>query len=557
MNYVFMFDLDGTIVITDEIYYEIWKKILLDYNIHLNKELYNKYIYGNSDTEVCNNLGINYSINLSENKDLYFSEYIHLIKVIPGFYDFIKKIHFSGYKICIVTNCNRITAELIINHINITNYISFIVIGSECNNPKPYPDPYIYAYNKFKDLIGVDIKSIIFEDSKTGILSAKGSSPMCLVGITTLYNKEDLLHYVDLVFDNYENIDISVLLNYNKNIMDENRLIKYIKKSLKLNEDKIKIFTDKLKGGFISDIIKLEFVKNDKIKNAVIKLENKNDNFLSKMACDLELYNREYYFYENVSKYVPIKIPIFYGLLKNNDYENIGIILENLFSKGFSQNLNLNIESIDISLKIIDQLARLHSEFWNKDLKKIFNGLKKNNEFSFKWNDFIKEKYPIFCNKWNFLKKSHIEIFDKIIKNFDNIENELSSGNLTLCHGDVKSANMFFDNEKNPIFIDWQYLLIGKGTQDLVFFMIESFDETTIKKYYKLFIDYYYVKLQEYSVNNYTKEEYLIDIKNSTMYFPFFVMIWFGTVSSDELIDKNFPYFFIKKYINFLELNIK
>jgi hypothetical protein len=34
-THAFMFDLDGTIVITDEIYFDVWYKILCKYNIQL------------------------------------------------------------------------------------------------------------------------------------------------------------------------------------------------------------------------------------------------------------------------------------------------------------------------------------------------------------------------------------------------------------------------------------------------------------------------------------------------------------------------------------------
>ena len=33
----------------------------------------------------------------------------------------------------------------------------------------------------------------------------------------------------------------------------------------------------------------------------------------------------------------------------------------------------------------------------------------------------------------------------------------------------------------------------------------------------------------------------------NTNYTPFFTSIWFGTFPQDELIDTNFPYFFISK----------
>ena len=64
---------------------------------------------------------------------------------------------------------------------------------------------------------------------------------------------------------------------------------------------------------------------------------------------------------------------------------------------------------------------------------------------------------------------------------------------------------------------------------------------------------YYYKKLTENGVMNYTFEEYSIDIYNAICYIPFFTSIWFGTVTQDELIDKNFPYFLISKMFYLIE----
>jgi aminoglycoside/choline kinase family phosphotransferase len=127
---------------------------------------------------------------------------------------------------------------------------------------------------------------------------------------------------------------------------------------------------------------------------------------------------------------------------------------------------------------------------------------------------------------------------------------------LTLIHGDVKSPNIFFKRGENgiePFFIDWQYIAYGKGVQDLVFFMIESFDKESLRKNYRLFKHYYYVKLLEYGVCGYSAEDYETDFKNASRYFPYFVGIWFGTTPNEDLIDVNFPYFFINRLVAFYE----
>lgn len=49
------------------------------------------------------------------------------------------------------------------------------------------------------------------------------------------------------------------------------------------------------------------------------------------------------------------------------------------------------------------------------------------------------------------------------------------------------------------------------------------------------------------------KSKYHCDLKDAICYVPYFTSIWFGSVKQDELIDKNFPYFFITKLGYLLE----
>jgi beta-phosphoglucomutase-like phosphatase (HAD superfamily) len=565
-NYLFLFDLDGTLVITDNIYYEIWSNILKEYNIFLTKDIFNNYIQGNNDLSVLNKL-IPHKKDIlidkiSNIKDKLFKKNIEKIKIIDGAYNFLYDLYIKGYDIGIVTNCNRETAELIINYLNLNEFIKIIIIGNECKRSKPYPDPYIKGIEYFNS---INSKTIIFEDSKSGILSATSVLPKCIVGIETIYNKEELINCgVNITIKNYMNINLDEILNYNNiNII---KLKNNIINSLSFPVKSIKIDEEKLKGGFISDVIKVEILKNDnKILYCIIKLENKKISFLSKMANDLGLYEREYYFYDVLSRYVEINYPKYYCLIYDDNYDKIGILMEDLFNKNYIINLNLNNENINTSLNIINSLAKMHSKFWNKNISKIFKELKKNNDIMFqpKWYDFINDNWYKFKKNWNHvLSENQINIGEYIVKNFNKIQNELSDTNLTVCHGDVKSPNIFYkkinenENIYEPYFIDWQYIIIGKGVQDLVFFLIESFDIDKIKNYTNLFKEYYYIKLKEYNIL-YERKDFEKDFINASYYFPFFVAIWFGTLNHDELIDKNFPYFFITKLFNFYDIIYK
>jgi hypothetical protein len=278
------------------------------------------------------------------------------------------------------------------------------------------------------------------------------------------------------------------------------------------------------------------------------------------MAEKLGLYERENYFYDKISSTINVKYPKFYGLIKDENFNTIGILMENLFIKNYSLNLNLNTEKIEVSLKVIENMAKLHARFWNKPLKHIYPELKKHNDplFNPKWEDFITENWLIFKENWkHILTEDQLNIAETIKNNFNEIQQRLSNNNLTFIHGDIKSPNIFYDtnNSYEPYFIDWQYIANGKGVQDLIFFLIESFDIENIKLMYPIFKNYYYIKIVENKIQ-YSYSDYEADLKDAVCYFPYFVSIWFGTTPQDELIDKNFPFFFIQKVFYLLEILI-
>ena len=556
----FLFDLDGTLVITDSIYFQVWKTILEEYNIVLTIEIFSTYIQGNNDQSVINSLLGNMSVDkykLSVTKDTLFVQNMEKLCIIDGVYTFLQKVKEAGYKCGIVTNCNSNVANKIIEQLKIDKFVDLVITANDCTQGKPNPEPYILA---IKRLNTTNDECIIFEDSKSGILSAQSVNPRLLIGIETIYDKNELRnHNVQFSIKNYVGLEISSILQYptsNPEHMSQKLLYS-------LNDENISsVITDplKLKGGFIADVIKLKTHMNDgTVQHYVLKYENSESNNLSIMAKQLELYQREYYFYRDISPYVPIKIPKMRAIFQNNDFIDCGIILEDLLERGLKINLNLNTENIDISLKIVDRMAKMHSKFWNIDLKKRFPELKNTIDPCFCpfIGDFINEKYALFQQKWSKnMNPFHLKKCNEIVAEFGNIQKRLSSGNhVTFIHGDIKSPNIFYDiqNGHEPYFLDWQHCAMGKGVQDVIFFIIESFDLKQIPVVFGIIKYYYYKKLLEYDVKNYSWEEYEKDLVDAICYIPFFTSIWFGTTPQDDLIDKNFPFFFINKMLFLLD----
>jgi HAD superfamily hydrolase (TIGR01509 family) len=305
--------------------------------------MYKKNIFGNSDLYVKNVLNLSEDLKILSNlKDELFLKQMQNINLIDGVYDFLHNIKLNGHRISIVTNCNKQIAISVLKHFSLYSIIDYIITPENCEHPKPHSEPYEFAINKYK--VSND-KIIIFEDSKTGIQSAKSTFPKCLVGITSTYNKLELNSYgVDISIDNYYH-DINIFINYKKEYIS--KIKKYIINSLpNLFINNIEINNVKLKGGYISEVLKVKIYTELCEYNCVLKLENTLKTNLSDMANTLHLYNREYYFYEHICKFINLNTPKFLGIIKDDNLNNVGILLENLYEKKYTLNLNLNKESV-------------------------------------------------------------------------------------------------------------------------------------------------------------------------------------------------------------------
>jgi hypothetical protein len=105
-----------------------------------------------------------------------------------------------------------------------------------------------------------------------------------------------------------------------------------------------------------------------------------------------------------------------------------------------------------------------------------------------------------------------------------------------------------YENNINPIFLDFQYINFSKGITDIIFLLVESidFDEDL---YYNI-IEYYYNILITNNIK-YKYEDYIKDLRNSLMVFPFVVAVWFNTEDKNNLTNKDFPL----NFLNIINMN--
>lgn len=553
-----LFDLDGTLVRTEDAYFNAWKTILNEYGAVLTRELFDGHVSGRSDMDVVRALfpslaTADLAVELGRRKDAYMALHVDQVTLVPGAVAFCQSIRSAGDLVAIVTNSNRATAEALLDHNGIP--YDLLIVGSECARPKPYPDPYQLAMQ----VLGIPCDRVhIFEDSPSGLLSANASSPARLVGIVGTQTTEVLLAqgctHVWSCFTDKEMADLTSEVPGHSPLR---RLETCIGHSLRRSHpDLLPVHVEpfKLKGGYIADVFRVRLGD----RTSILKTITPPTTMLSRMAEALELHQREFYFYEAISPFAPITTPRSLQVVRDNKtLAPVGILLEELAAPEYRQGVDLAKEPMDVTLRVVERCAAFHAWSWGKDAAAHFSALRKHDNALFKpfWGDFVTERWPLFETRWKrILTAEQLTLLSGVAASFPAIQTQMAREPLCICHGDVKAPNLFFRaSDMEPVFLDWQYVAYGKGVADIVFLVIESFEPPLAKQWGPALLEYYYAKLQEHGVRDYSRAAFAHDTALAACHFPFFVAIWFGTTPTEDLIDVNFPFFFLQRYVAFLE----
>jgi HAD superfamily hydrolase (TIGR01509 family) len=179
-----LFDLDGTILNSEPIHMSALSKLLGAENINASTDELNDDYHGLDDTAVFNNLKQKHP-TLSLSKDdflkkkniLYISELTELNDekleelITPGFRAFLGKIT-PAHKVGVVSASEKEVVLSTLERLKIRNNMSIIEFRKDDTESKPSPFPYL---NTMKELGSTPERTLIFEDSETGMAAAASS----------------------------------------------------------------------------------------------------------------------------------------------------------------------------------------------------------------------------------------------------------------------------------------------------------------------------------------------------------------------------------------------
>ncbi len=235
-----------------------------------------------------------------------------------------------------------------------------------------------------------------------------------------------------------------------------------------------------------------------------------DDPKVMKFAKWVLLHKREYDYYRHLAGDSPMRSPVlYYGAFDARSHRFV-LVLEDLHPmEVIPQRVGVDGERLH---RAIRGIARMHGHFWNAvdapHLKYLYRNLNP------KCARLVQTVYllgvPTVIRLFDDLYSPGMRKFTEALGTRILAHHaDLSTGPMTLVHGDYRSENMFFDSEAEDGFavIDWQVSGSGCGLYDVSYFMSTSVSIDTRRRVEREVLEEYHDIVCRLGVKNYTFED--------------------------------------------------
>lgn len=213
MNAV-IFDMDGVIIDSEPIHFDIDMKTMKYLGFSISKEELEKYV-GMTNPEMWLLIKNEYNLTQSVDEiiDYQLQNKISILRElditpIEGIKELLSELKNHAIAIGIASSSPRIFIEEVLKKFDLEDYFACIVSGEEVPRGKPAPDVYIEAAKQLR----VDAKNcVVIEDSRNGVTAAKNAKMKC-IGYKNINSGDQNLSRADMIVDSIKEINIRMIL---------------------------------------------------------------------------------------------------------------------------------------------------------------------------------------------------------------------------------------------------------------------------------------------------------------------------------------------------------
>jgi hypothetical protein len=190
----------------------------------------------------------------------------------------------------------------------------------------------------------------------------------------------------------------------------------------------------------------------------------------------LRMYIREVRFFEQLAPLSPIRVPAFHHGEVDEETSSFVVVMEDLSAMRVVDQLE-GMAPADAE-RAVDALAGWHAQWWRQADELATTGL------TVSLADPI---YPavlplVFGEGWEKLN-AELTLSDAILSvgprfsdAIPRLLSDLAQDPTTMTHGDFRADNILFDDDGQPVVLDFQLIGTGSGAYDLAYFVTQSLE---------------------------------------------------------------------------------
>ena len=216
-----VFDFDGVVADSERLHLRSYQDILAPEGLTMSTEdYYTKYL-GYDDVGVFKAFGQDQGVPMDDRRvrtlierkgERYASLAAAGEMLFPGAADFIRA---AAAAVPIAVASGALTHEIdhVLERAGLRSLFTAVVGADQTERSKPDPDPYLLAFAQLRERSGLDLvpkRSVAIEDTKWGLVSARGADLRC-VAVTNTYNEAELRADAELVVPGLHALTIAAL----------------------------------------------------------------------------------------------------------------------------------------------------------------------------------------------------------------------------------------------------------------------------------------------------------------------------------------------------------
>ena len=187
MRPALLFDLDGTLILSDALHAEVFVAMFAEHGREIDEAFYTENIQGRLNDDIFAEFFPGQdTAALAEEKEARFRDRLGAsAEPVAGLTDLLDRAGREGWGLGVVTNAPRANVDAMLGAIGVAHRFATVVVSEDLPRGKPDPLPYSTGL----DRLGADpARALAFEDSRSGIAAATAA------GIATIGLRSSLGH---------------------------------------------------------------------------------------------------------------------------------------------------------------------------------------------------------------------------------------------------------------------------------------------------------------------------------------------------------------------------